>query len=79
MKRDRAPIKGVIAVFGSHIITGTRVKKDTEFDFDAFKSFSSGSVGRIGRIIAFNESNLARHGQARFVFAYFAIRGGAHR
>jgi L-asparaginase len=55
------PIKGVLAVFGSHIITGTRVKKDTEFDYDAFKSFSSGSVGRIGRIIHIMEPNLEKH------------------
>lgn len=56
-----APIKGVLAVFGSHIITGTRVKKDTEFDYDAFKSFNTASIGRIGRIININENNLAKH------------------
>jgi L-asparaginase len=55
------PIKGVLAVFGSHIITGTRVKKDTEFDYDAFRSFGGGSVGRIGRIIHINEVNLKKH------------------
>ena len=31
-QREAGPLKGVMAVFGSHIITGTRVKKDTEFD-----------------------------------------------
>lgn len=60
-KREKNPIKGVMAVFGSHIITGTRVKKDTEFDYDAFKSFSMGSIGRIGRIININETNLEKH------------------
>jgi len=59
--RATNPIKGVLAVFGSHIITGTRVKKDTEFDYDAFKSFSSASIGRIGRIINISEPNLAKH------------------
>ncbi|MCH9648431.1 MAG: asparaginase [Deltaproteobacteria bacterium] len=59
--REKNTIKGVLAVFGSHIITGTRVKKDTEFDYDAFKSFSTGSVGRIGRIININENNLLKH------------------
>ena len=54
-------IKGILAVFGSHIITGTRVKKDTEFDYDAFKSFGIGSIGRIGRIIDINETNLQKH------------------
>jgi L-asparaginase len=60
-KREGTQIKGVLGVFGSHIITGTRVKKDTEFDYDAFKSFNTGSVGRIGRIINLNETNLAKH------------------
>jgi L-asparaginase len=60
-KREKNPIKGVLAVFGSHIITGTRVKKDTEFDYDAFKSFGVGSVGRIGRIININETSLSKH------------------
>ncbi|MBF0180274.1 MAG: asparaginase [Magnetococcales bacterium] len=59
--RETSPIKGIMAVFGSHIITGTRVKKDTEFDYDAFKSFSIGSIGRIGRIININEANLQKH------------------
>jgi L-asparaginase len=59
--RSSNPIKGVVAVFGSHIITGTRVKKDTEFDYDAFKSFSTASIGRIGRIINISEPNLAKH------------------
>ena len=60
-KKGKAPIKGVMAVFGSHIITGTRVKKSTEFDYDAFKSFGENSIGRIGRIIDINEANLAKH------------------
>jgi L-asparaginase len=55
------PIKGVMAVFGSHIITGVRVKKSTEFDYDAFSTFTSSSLGRIGRIISINEKNLQRH------------------
>lgn len=59
--RESNPIKGVMAVFGSHIITGTRVKKDTEFDYDAFKSFSSSSIGRIGRIINIDEKGLEKH------------------
>lgn len=58
---EMMPIRGVLAVFGSHIITGTRVKKDTEFDYDAFKSFSSSSIGRIGRIINIDGPNLAKH------------------
>jgi L-asparaginase len=60
-KREKNPIKGVMAVFGSHIIAGTRVTKESTFDFDAFTSFSSGSLGRIGRTININETNLERH------------------
>ena len=52
---------GVVAVFGSHIITGTRVKKSTEFDYDAFKSFGSSSIGRIGRIIDIDDNSLKKH------------------
>jgi L-asparaginase len=59
--KSETKIKGILAVFGSHIITGTRVKKDTEFDYDAFKSFSTGSIGRIGRIIDLNKVNLDKH------------------
>ena len=54
-------IYGVVTVFGSHIISGTRVKKSTEFDYDAFQSFNTGSIGRIGRIIDINEDNLKKH------------------
>jgi L-asparaginase len=54
-------ITGVVCVFGSHIITGTRAKKASEFEIDAFRSFSSGGIGRIGRIIQINETSLAHH------------------
>jgi len=56
-------VRGVICVFGSHIIAGTRVKKSTEFDLDAFAPFSGSSLGRIGRTIDLNEANLIRHHQ----------------
>ncbi len=55
------PLRGVACVFGSHIITGTRVKKSTEFDYDAFQSFSTSSLGRIGREIRWSSANLERH------------------
>lgn len=64
------PIQGVMAVFGSHIITGTRVKKDTEFDYDAFKSFHVDSIGRIGRIVDINNDNLERHNSYHKSAAY---------
>ncbi|QUY43495.1 asparaginase [Acaryochloris marina] len=60
-RQDGQPIKGVVAVFGSHIIAGTRLKKDTEFGYDAFKSFKIGNIGQIGRIIDINENNLKKH------------------
>lgn len=55
------PIRGVVCVFGSHIIAGTRAKKSTEFDYDAFQSFTTASLGRIGRVIRWNVSNVDRH------------------
>ncbi|MBI2464330.1 asparaginase [Candidatus Peregrinibacteria bacterium] len=54
-------IKGVIAVFGSKIITGTRVKKGTDFDYDPFSSFQTGSLGQIGRFMRINEPALRKH------------------
>lgn len=57
----RHPIRGVICVFGSHIISGARVKKSTEFDYDAFQTFKVGDIGRIGRIIEIDEEQLNRH------------------
>jgi len=52
------PIKGVMSVFGSMIITGTRIKKGTDFDYDPFKSFQTGALGQIGRFIRINEPAL---------------------
>jgi L-asparaginase len=53
--------KGVMAVFGSKIITGTRVKKGTDFDYDPFSSFQSGSLGQIGRFMKIDEKALEKH------------------
>jgi len=55
------PIKGVMAVFGSKVIVGTRVKKGTDFDYDPFSSFSTGSLGQIGRFIRINSAAVERH------------------
>src|SRR3989344_2865739 len=55
------PIKGVIAVFGSKIISGVRVKKGTDFDYDPFSSFLKGSLGQIGRFMRIDEGALDRH------------------
>lgn len=55
------PIKGVMAVFGSKIITGTRVKKGTDFDYDPFSAFQAGALGEIGRFIRIKESALEKH------------------
>jgi L-asparaginase len=54
-------IKGVMAVFGSKIISGTRVKKGTDFDYDPFRAFQTGSLGQIGRFMKIDENALRRH------------------
>lgn len=55
-------LHGVFVVFGSHIITGVRAKKISEFAYDSFRTFSlMSSVGRIGRKIDFNKASLAAH------------------
>ncbi len=58
----KSEIAGVMAVFGSHIITGPRVKKKTEFEYDAFTTFSSkASLGRIGNLLKVNREALNAH------------------
>ena len=54
-------VKGVMVVFGSKIITGTRVKKGTDFDYDPFKSFHVGALGEIGRFMKLDDVALLKH------------------
>lgn len=54
-------VKGVMAVFGSKVISGVRVKKGTDFDYDPFKSFIRGSLGEIGRYIRIDAPALDRY------------------
>ena len=54
-------VKGVMGVFGSKIISGTRVKKGTDFDYDPFKSFQTGTLGQIGRFMRIDEKALRKH------------------
>lgn len=54
-------IKGVMAVFGSKIIAGTRVKKGTDFDYDPFKSFQVGALGQIGRFMRIDDTALRKY------------------
>lgn len=55
------PIKGVMAVFGSKIISGVRVKKGTDFDYDPFSSFIKGSLGQIGRFMRIDDVALDKY------------------
>jgi L-asparaginase len=54
-------VKGVMAVFGSKIITGSRVKKGTDFDYDPFSAFHTGTLGNIGRFMRINETAMKKH------------------
>lgn len=59
---DNCKLSGVCCVFGSKIITGTRVKKKTEFEYDAFKTFGRVSdIANIGNSIVYNENALEKH------------------
>lgn len=58
---DYHEVKGVIAVFGSKIIAGSRVKKGTDFDYDPFSSFQSGTLGQIGRFMRIDENALRKY------------------
>ncbi|MCI9435296.1 MAG: asparaginase [Bacilli bacterium] len=59
---EKEELAGVFLIFGSKIITGTRVKKKTEFDYDAFKTFGRlPDIGYLGNTIVFNDMALDRH------------------
>ena len=59
---NSGPLVGVVAVFSSHIITGVRVKKTTEFEYEAFQTFNlKNSLGRIGQALRWDRSALERH------------------
>ncbi len=59
---EKEQLAGVFLVFGSKIITGTRVKKKTEFDYNAFKTFGRlEDIGHLGNSIIFNENSLNMH------------------
>jgi L-asparaginase len=54
-------VKWVMAVFWSKIITWTRVKKGTDFDYDPFNAFQIGSLGQIGRFMRINQHAMTKH------------------
>ncbi len=55
-------LKGVFAVIGSHIISGCRVKKFNDSDYDAIKTFNfKTGIGRIGRFVKINKEGLDFH------------------
>lgn len=54
-------VKGVMAVFGSKIITGSRVKKGTDFDYDPFNAFQTGKLGSVGRFMRIDEVAMQNH------------------
>lgn len=59
---EHEEIIGVFFVFGSKIITGTRVKKKTEYEYDAFKTFGRvKDLGTIGNTIHINKEMLDLH------------------
>ena len=59
---EQPKLVGVFLVFGSKIITGTRIKKKTEFDYDAYKTFGRvPELGHIGNKISFNHVAIETH------------------
>lgn len=68
------PVKGVIGVFGSKIISGVRIKKGTDFDYDPFSSFVTGSLGQIGRFMRLDENAFDKHTSYLSKFKPLAIQ-----
>ena len=59
---DACKLAGVCCVFGSKVITGTRVKKQSEFEYDAFKTFGKKEdIANIGNSIVYHEEALKKH------------------
>lgn len=59
---DNCKLAGVCCIFGSKVITGTRVKKKTEFEYEAFKTFGRvQDIANIGNSIVYNENELEKH------------------
>ncbi|MCL2570474.1 MAG: asparaginase domain-containing protein [Firmicutes bacterium] len=59
---SRRDLVGVYLVFGTQIISGTRVVKQNEIDYDAFKcTHRFRPLGTIGAAITFNEPEIAHH------------------
>ena len=58
---EYSEVKGVMAVFGSKIISGARVKKGTDFDYDPFRSFQTGALGQIGRFMRIDNAAMRKH------------------
>lgn len=59
---ENCKLAGVCLIFGSKVIAGTRVKKTTEFKYDAFKTFGKMSnIADIGNSIKYNENALEKH------------------
>ena len=55
-------LAGVMVVFGSHIITGSRAKKTSDSLYDAFTSFNQiASLGRLGSKVDFNPIAVEAH------------------
>jgi len=59
---ERPDIVGVFLVFGTQLVTGTKVKKQTELDYDAFKcSRRFRGLAVIGNQIIYNEHEIRLH------------------
>jgi len=55
-------ILGVMVVFGSMIITGTRAKKVSNNDYDAFRAYNTvKTIGQIGHTVYFNKEPYEKH------------------
>ena len=54
-------LSGVFVVFGSKIMTGSRAKKLSESELDAFGTFNESDFGEISIGIKLNQQNLGRH------------------
>lgn len=60
--KEKPELIGVFLIFGSKIISGIKVKKTTEFNYDAFKSFGRmPDIGYLGNSVVLNNEAFEDH------------------
>ncbi|MCQ2977831.1 MAG: asparaginase [archaeon] len=61
LSQDVIKLKGVMCLFSNKLISGTRVRKNSEFDYSAFESNNESPLAYMGIKIRFNITKIEAH------------------